>query len=106
MLHVQLFPQNDRSAACQTRADGCFLLLYKHLCRIIGQVFVPGLIGPAIGAAVLKNAQIIVNNDGTTSFLPNRSIWAAAFAVIVLLSFLMVPVSKMIERRKTAKEAA
>ncbi|MBQ2528215.1 MAG: hypothetical protein II544_05630, partial [Spirochaetales bacterium] len=74
--------------------------------RIIGQVFVPGLIGPAIGAAVLKNAQIIVNNDGTTSFLPNRNIWAAALAVIVVLTALMVPVSRMIERRKSAKEAA
>lgn len=74
--------------------------------RIIGQVFVPGLIGPAIGAAVLKNAQIIVNNDGTTSFLPNRNIWAAALAVIVVLTVLMVPVSRMIERRKSAKEAA
>lgn len=53
--------------------------------RIIGQVFVPGLIGPAIGAAVLKNAEIITNNDGTTSFLPNTNIWAAAFAVIAIL---------------------
>ncbi len=53
--------------------------------RIIGQVFVPGLIGPAIGAAVLKNAELITNNDGTTSFLPNTNIWAAAFAVVVIL---------------------
>ncbi|MBQ9890821.1 MAG: MFS transporter [Firmicutes bacterium] len=54
--------------------------------RIIGQVFVPGLIGPAIGAAVLKNAELITNSDGTTSFLPNRSIWLAAFIVAVVLA--------------------
>jgi len=53
--------------------------------RIIGQVFVPGLIGPAIGAAVLKNAETIVGSDGTESFLPNRNIWLAAMIVNVFL---------------------
>ncbi len=53
--------------------------------RIIGQVFVPGLIGPAIGAAVLKDAELIVNSDGTTSFLPNESIWMAALVVAAVL---------------------
>ena len=54
--------------------------------RILGQVFIPGLIGPAIGAAVLKNAEQIVNGDGTTSFLPNASIFLAALAAAVLLA--------------------
>ena len=54
--------------------------------RIIGQVFVPGLIGPAIGAAVLKNAETIVNSDGTESFLPNAKIWLAALIVALLLA--------------------
>ena len=54
--------------------------------RILGQVFVPGLIGPAIGAAVLKNAEVIINGDGTTSFLPNENIWVAALAVVALLA--------------------
>ncbi len=67
--------------------------------RIIAQVFVPGLIGPAIGSAVLKNAQVIVNNDGTTSFLPNRSIWAAALVVIVVLCLLILLVSRRIGSR-------
>ena len=57
--------------------------------RIIGQVFVPGLIGPAIGAAVLKNAELLVNNDGTTSFLPNHDIFLAALAVIVVLAIVL-----------------
>ncbi|MBQ9123200.1 MAG: MFS transporter [Lachnospiraceae bacterium] len=53
--------------------------------RIFGQVFIPGIVGPAIGAFVLRDAQVIVNGDGTTSFLPNRNIFAAAFVVAVLL---------------------
>ncbi len=51
--------------------------------RIIGQVLIPGVIGPSIGAAVLKNANTIVNNDGTTSFIPNENIFLAAFLVAV-----------------------
>ena len=53
--------------------------------RIIGQVLIPGMIGPAIGALVLKDAEQILNNDGTYSFLPNTNIWAAAFVVGILL---------------------
>lgn len=64
--------------------------------RIIGQVLIPGMIGPAIGAAVLHNAEQIVNSDGTTSFLPNRNIFLAAFLaaalllIVVYLIFLMM----------------
>ena len=53
--------------------------------RILGQVFIPGLIGPAIGASVLKDAQLIYNDDGTTSFLPNENIWIAALFILILL---------------------
>ncbi len=53
--------------------------------RIIGQVLIPGMIGPAIGAWVLRDAQQILNNDGTYSFLPNENIWAAAFVCGVIL---------------------
>ena len=48
--------------------------------RIFSQVLVPGVIGPAIGAAVLRGAEQIVNSDGTTSFVPNSGIFAAALA--------------------------
>ena len=60
--------------------------------RIIGQVLIPGIIGPSIGAAVLKNADTIVNNDGTTSFIPNENIFLAAFlvGVIVLLTLTVI----------------
>ena len=54
--------------------------------RIIGQVLIPGIIGPMIGAAVLKNAQTLVNDDGTTSFIPNENIFLAALLVAVVLA--------------------
>ncbi|MBQ5900969.1 MAG: MFS transporter [Clostridia bacterium] len=54
--------------------------------RIVGQVLIPGIIGPYIGAAVLKNAEKIVNSDGTTSFVPNKNIFLAAAFVALLLS--------------------
>ena len=53
--------------------------------RIFSQVLIPGIIGPSVGAFVLKDAELITNNDGTTSFLPNANIFLAALAVIVLL---------------------
>ena len=53
--------------------------------RIIGQVFIPGLIGPAVGAWVLRDAEMILNSDGTESFLPDRGIWMAALAVVIIL---------------------
>lgn len=53
--------------------------------RIIGQVFVPGIIGPAIGAWVLRNAEQIMNSDGTYSFRPNENIFLAAIVPIAVL---------------------
>lgn len=59
--------------------------------RIIAQVLVPGMIGPSIGAAVLKNAEVIVGADGTTSFIPNETIFLAALAVAVLIWLALAP---------------
>lgn len=53
--------------------------------RIIGQVLIPGIVGPAIGAFVLRDAEQILNNDGTYSFLPNSKIWVAAMATGLIL---------------------
>lgn len=53
--------------------------------RIFSQVLVPGLIGPWIGKTVLANAEVIVNNDGTESFVPNTNIFVAALIVAVVL---------------------
>ena len=54
--------------------------------RIFSQVLVPGVVGPFIGKTVLANAEMIVNNDGTSSFVPNANIFAAALVVIIVLA--------------------
>ena len=57
--------------------------------RIFSQVLIPGVIGPMIGKEVLKNAQTVVNNDGTTSFVPNENIFlAAAICALLVLPFI------------------
>jgi hypothetical protein len=48
-------------------------------------VLIPGVIGPANGAAVLRDAETIVNSDGTTSFNPNANIFLAAAHVFILV---------------------
>jgi len=53
--------------------------------RIFSQVLVPGVVGPAIAKKVLENAQVIVNNDGTTSFVPNANIFLAALLVVIFV---------------------
>ena len=60
--------------------------------RIFSQVLVPGVVGPYIGKLVLSNAEMITNNDGTTSFIPNENIFLAALvpAFIVLIACLVM----------------
>ena len=56
--------------------------------RIFSQVLIPGVVGPAIGKKVLENAELLVNSDGTTSFVPNENIFlAAAIALVFVLPF-------------------
>ena len=62
--------------------------------RIFAQVLIPGVAGPAIGAAILKNADTIVNSDGTTSFVPNANIFVGALNVIVFAWLVMTPLLK------------
>ena len=59
--------------------------------RICAQVLIPGIIGPAIGAWVLRNAATIVNGDGTSSFVPNANIFLAAFAAAIFLWLALIP---------------
>ena len=68
--------------------------------RIFSQVLVPGVIGPAIGAAVLRGAEQIVNSDGTTSFVPNANIFAAALTVGIAVTLCVIAVTK---KRTAAK---
>ena len=69
--------------------------------RIVGQVLIPGIIGPAIGAAVLQNAETIMNDDGTTSFIPNENIFLAAFVAACVIFLALWPLfRKMKEDRR------
>jgi len=68
--------------------------------RIINQVLIPGVIGPAVGAAVLKNAETIVNDDGTTSFIPNENIFLAAFIAAIVVLFVLVPLFKLLKKER------
>ncbi len=65
--------------------------------RIAGQVLIPGIVGPYIGKTVLANAEVIVNSDGTESFVPNRGIFVAALivaAITVAVTALILRLSK------------
>ncbi len=68
--------------------------------RIIGQVLIPGVIGPAIGAAVLKNAETVINDDGTTSFVPNENIFLAAFVAACCIFLVLIPLFRMLKKEK------
>ena len=62
--------------------------------RIFAQVLVPGVIGPYIGSFVLRNADTIVNGDGTVSFIPNANIFLAAFITGLAIWLTLVPLMK------------
>ena len=68
--------------------------------RIVGQVLVPGVIGPAIGARVLKNADTILNNDGTSSFIPNENIFLAAFIAAIFIWIVLIPLFQNLKQRE------
>jgi len=66
--------------------------------RIIGQVLIPGIIGPAIGAWVLRDAELIPNSDGTTSFVPNENIFLAALVAAVFIFLAFVPLFRLLKK--------
>lgn len=72
--------------------------------RIVAQVLIPGIIGPAIGAAVLKNAEKIMGDDGTLSFVPNQNIFIAALVVTVVLAALLCGVFAAMKRMEAKNE--
>ena len=69
--------------------------------RIVGQVLVPGIIGPAIGAAVLKNAETITNSDGTVSFVPNANIFLAALIAASCVIPVLVLMFRLMKKNAT-----
>ena len=66
--------------------------------RIVGQVLIPGVIGPAIGAAILKNADTVTNADGTTSFIPNENIFLGALAALIVTFSALIPLLKLLKK--------
>ena len=73
--------------------------------RIAGQVLIPGIVGPAIGAWVLRYAETVIGDDGTESFIPNQNIFLAALIAALVLG-LFLALLLYIMKKKTAKEAA
>ena len=65
--------------------------------RIVGQVLIPGIIGPAIGAAVLKDAEQVINNDGTYSFIPNQNIFIAALVAAIAIWVVLIFVFRILK---------
>lgn len=68
--------------------------------RIVGQVLIPGVVGPAIGAGILSKADTIVNSDGTTSFVPNENIFLGALIALVVTFAALVPLFKLLKKER------
>ena len=68
--------------------------------RIFGQVLIPGVIGPAFGARFLKNAEMIVNDDGTSSFIPNENIFLGALIAAAFVWVVLIPLFRNKEESK------
>lgn len=68
--------------------------------RIVAQVLIPGIIGPAVGAYVLRNAATVTNDDGTVSFVPNQSIFLSALLVVGVLALFLALVFAVVKRGK------
>ena len=68
--------------------------------RIVGQVLIPGVVGPAIGAAILSNADTIVNSDGTTSFITNENIFLGALVALIVTFLALIPLFKLLKKEK------
>ena len=63
-------------------------------------MLIPGIIGPAIGAFVLRNAQKIVNDDGTESFQPNGNIYLAALIAAAVLLLALAAVIRLLKKEE------
>ncbi len=68
--------------------------------RIVGQVLIPGIIGPFIGKTVLKNAETVIGDDGVAAFIPNQNIFIAALIAALVIIPMLLPVHKLIKEKK------
>jgi MFS family permease len=69
--------------------------------RIVAQVLIPGVVGPMIGKWILRNADVVVNDDGTSSFIPSADIFLGAFAVALVLMVLLIVLMPYFKKDKT-----
>ncbi len=72
--------------------------------RIVSQVLIPGIIGPFIGAQVLKNAETVIGDDGTASFVPNANIFLAAFIAAALVWITLAVIFRLSKKEETQSE--
>lgn len=70
--------------------------------RIFSQVLVPGVIGPSVGAWILRNADTIKNSDGTESFIPNENIFLGALIAAALAFIILFVCSKAMDKKERA----
>ena len=66
--------------------------------RIFASVLIPMVIGPWIGALVLRNADTVVNDDGTTSFIPHAGLWLAALLAVFVLGAVLIPLFRLMKQ--------
>lgn len=66
--------------------------------RIFSQVLIPGIIGPSVGAFVLRDAEKILNSDGTESFLPSADIFLSALIAALFILPILIIIFKVCEK--------
>ena len=68
--------------------------------RIFSQVLVPGVIGPKIGAWILRDAETVANGDGTESFIPNQNVFLGALIVALVMVIALICMNKFAFKNK------
>ena len=86
---VPFCPESLLSGVKEHYAEGSYLWYRRSF--TLPEGFNRGRILLHIGAAVLKNAQTIINDDGTTSFIPNENIFLVAFFAAIFVWFVLIP---------------
>lgn len=67
--------------------------------RIFSQVLVPGVIGPQIGSWILRDAEKIMNGDGTFSFIPNENVFLGALIAEVVAVAIILACNKVLNKK-------
>ena len=67
--------------------------------RIFSQVLVPGVIGPQIGSWILRDAEKIMNGDGTFSFIPNENVFLGALVAEVVAVAIILACNKVLNKK-------